>query len=121
MKLVVDMCLPPDLVRDLARSGYDTVHWSEVGDPAADDASIMEWAAVNGRTMITHDLDFGDLLFMSKDQAPSVIIVREKNTAPTHIAGPMIRILKNFEIDLTSGALVIMTTSMARLRRLPLK
>jgi predicted nuclease of predicted toxin-antitoxin system len=121
MRVVVDLGLPPGLVPGLVEAGNEAVHWSQVGDPKALDVSIAQWAKDNGYIILTHDLDFGDLLFASNDHSPSVIIVREKDTATEHILDPVIRVLTQFEQELRSGALIAMTNSMARVRRLPLR
>jgi predicted nuclease of predicted toxin-antitoxin system len=120
MKLVVDMCLPPALVDVLCMAGHDAVHWSQVGDVRALDASIMHWAREQDCWIVTHDLDFGDLLFASKDHAPSVIIIREQDVQVDRIAAPLLRVLEQFYQELQAGALIAMTTHMARVRRLPL-
>ena len=117
----MDMCLPPGLVAGLEDAGHNAVHWSQVGDPKALDVSIAEWAKDNGYVILTHDLDFGDLLFVSNDHAPSVIIVRERDTSVEQLLEPVQRVLTQFEQELRSGALIAMTNSMARVRRLPLK
>lgn len=57
MKLVVDMNLSPDWCSVLQGHGWDTVHWSDVGDPAATDQEIMQWALSESRVVFTHDLD----------------------------------------------------------------
>ncbi len=121
MKLVVDMCLPPALVGSLVQYGYDAIHWSDVGEPTADDTEIMKWARTNAYIVITHDLDFGDLLFMSLDPGPSVIILREKNITPSYILDPLLRILRSLRNELAKGALISMTNTMARVRSLPLR
>ena len=120
MKIVVDMCLPPDLAKGLMEAGHDAVHWSAVGDVQALDITIMQWAQVNGHTVITHDLDFGDLLFASKDPSPSVVIIREQDTHPEILLGPVLRVLEQFAQDLRNGSLIAMNRNMARVRRLPL-
>jgi predicted nuclease of predicted toxin-antitoxin system len=62
MKLLVDMNLSPDWTTVLAQAGWETVHWSAVGNPRADDSEIMSWAKENGSVVFTHDLDFGTTL-----------------------------------------------------------
>ena len=47
MKVLVDMCLPPDLASALVEVGHDALHWSAIGDPKALDLNIMEWAKRN--------------------------------------------------------------------------
>jgi predicted nuclease of predicted toxin-antitoxin system len=73
MKLLIDMNLSPLWVEFLAASGFESIHWSKVGDPAAPDCVIMDYAAANGLVIFTHDLDFGALLADRKSRQPSVI------------------------------------------------
>lgn len=58
LRLVIDMNLSPEWIPLLERAGWSAVHWSAVGDPRADDAIIMDWAAENKHVVFTHDLDF---------------------------------------------------------------
>src|SRR5438105_2170482 len=49
MKLLIDMNLSPLWVEFLARSGFDSIHWSSVGQASAPDTEIMDYATNNGR------------------------------------------------------------------------
>jgi predicted nuclease of predicted toxin-antitoxin system len=62
MRLLLDMNLSPTWGRFLKQEGFEAIHWSSVGDPTAADATIMEWARVEGYVVFTHDLDFSALL-----------------------------------------------------------
>lgn len=46
VQLLVDMNLSVEWVTELANRGWSAVHWSTVGDPRADDATIMAWALI---------------------------------------------------------------------------
>jgi len=120
MKLVIDMCLPPGLAEGLATAGHEAVHWSDVGHVRAMDPDILRWARENGYVVLTHDLDFGDLLFASKESGPSVVIIREQDTSPMVILEPVVRVLDRFGQELQEGALIAMGRHMARVRRLPI-
>ena len=73
MKLLIDMNLSPLWIEFLSASGFESVHWSQIGDPAAPDGVIMDYAAANGFVIFTHDLDFGALLADRRSRRPSVI------------------------------------------------
>lgn len=120
MKVLVDMCLPPLLAEGLVHAGHDAQHWSAVGDPLAMDKDIFAWAAENDHVLITHDLDFVDLLHVSQDSKPSVIVLRVAKTTAPDILPAVLRLLQDHESELLSGILVSMTLTMARFRRLPL-
>ena len=53
MKILVDMNLSPDWVDVLSKDGFETTHWSAIGDPHADDSILMDWARVNGYIVFT--------------------------------------------------------------------
>ena len=79
MKILLGMNLSPQWVRVINQSGWDAVHWSEVGDIHATDANVMAWARENGYVIITHDLDFGMLLALTQAVSPSVVQVRAQD------------------------------------------
>ena len=45
VKLVIDMNLSVQWVDVLAKDGWSAIHWSQIGDPRADDSEIMNWGA----------------------------------------------------------------------------
>jgi predicted nuclease of predicted toxin-antitoxin system len=61
VNLLLDMNLPPSLTMTLRSAGFTAVHWSEIGDPRAADATVLDWARANGHVLVTHYLDFGAL------------------------------------------------------------
>lgn len=71
LQLLVDMNLSPAWTAELAKHGWPAVHWSSVGDPRANDATIMSWARTNGYVVFTHDLDFGTTLALTTPLGPA--------------------------------------------------
>jgi predicted nuclease of predicted toxin-antitoxin system len=118
--LVIDMNLPLEWVAELAGHGWPAVHWSTVGDPRAEDSVIMAWALSEGRTVFTHDLDFGKLLALTHANGPSVLQVRSQNVLPEVIGPMVIAALRQHEAALVSGALVVVDLKKSRVRVLPL-
>lgn len=121
MKLVLDMNLSPDWVTVLQAAGHDAVHWSTAGNIRATDAEIMAWARQNGRTVFTHDLDFGTLLALTRATGPSVIQVRTQDVTPAAIGSIVLASLRQFSGELERGALLVVEESRHRVRILPLK
>ncbi|MGH2611186.1 MAG: DUF5615 family PIN-like protein, partial [Tepidiformaceae bacterium] len=76
MKLLIDMNLSPQWAEFLEKHGFDTIHWSAVGNPRAPDTTIVEWAREHSRVILTHDLDFSRLLALTRASGPSVLQVR---------------------------------------------
>jgi predicted nuclease of predicted toxin-antitoxin system len=120
MKILVDMNLPPDWVEVFTRHGLSAVHWSMVGDPRADDPTLMQWARENEHVVFTHDLDFGTALALTQAESPSVIQVRTQDVTPRHLEAMVIGVLSMYESLLESGALIVLDESKSRVRILPL-
>ncbi|MFZ1692062.1 MAG: DUF5615 family PIN-like protein [Flavobacteriales bacterium] len=121
MKVIVDMCLSPQLALALQQAGHEAEHWASIGPPKASDTAIMEHALESGSIVLTHDLDFGDLLFLTNQSGPSVIIVRGSEMHPEVILEPILHALTSFAHDLERGALIVLARNMARVRELPLR
>ena len=56
----------------------------------------------------------------SKDEIPSVIIFRLKNTSPQFVSRRLLNILQNCSADIKVGAVVIVSDERYRLRHLPI-
>lgn len=120
INLLIDMNLLPDWVPVLNDRGWKAIHWSTVGDPRADDRTVMEWAAKHECTVFTHDLDFGTLLALTHATGPSVLQVRAQDVLPGSLADVVTAALKQHDADLASGALVVIEESRTRARILPI-
>ncbi len=121
MKILLDMNLSPDWVSTLEVHGYEACHWSTVGDPRATDTTIMAYALANDYVVFTHDLDFGTLLATTNAAGPSVIQVRTQDVSPAHLEPLIITALRQFESELTAGALIVVDEVRSRARILPLR
>lgn len=81
MKFLVDMPLSPWLAVWLRGNGHDADHVSTVGLHKAKDHSILEAARQQKRIIITADLDFPQLLAISRTADPGIILSGEGTTA----------------------------------------
>lgn len=120
MKILIDMNLTPNWVEVFQSSGFEAVHWSSVGDPAAKDSTIMKWAVTHGYIVFTNDLDFGTLLAITQANAPSVIQVRSQDVLPTSIKDLVINSLYQFHTELEEGALITIDEARSKARILPI-
>jgi predicted nuclease of predicted toxin-antitoxin system len=85
----------------------------------SDDADIMARAREEGRIVVTHDLDFGDLLPTSGDLLPSVIVLRVRAASPALQAKRLAAVLDKYTLELQQGALVIVSAGRTCVRDLP--
>ena len=121
MKILIDMNLSPRWVETLGEAGFETLHWSQVGDPRAADREILRWALANGCVLLTHDLDFGAILAATSALGPSVLQVRAGNVSPAHLGPLVCQALKEYSPHLESGALISIDEASRRARILPLR
>ena len=120
IKLLINMNLWPQWVMVFERNGWESVHWSTVGNPCATDQVIMQWARKNGYVIFTHDLDFGRLLAITYAEGPSVIQVRTQDVLPDPLGNIIITILQQYSDLLEKGALIVVDENKLRVRILPL-
>lgn len=63
MKFLIDRCTGSRLAEWLRFHGHDVVESREIG-PDPGDRVLLEWAASEGRILITMDKDFGEFIFV---------------------------------------------------------
>ena len=120
MNVLVDMNLSPQWCGVLKEQGFQCVHWSEVGNPGADDAVLMQWALRNEYIVLTQDLDFGAILAATQANAPSVVQIRTQDVLPSAMKTRLLKILRKYEAELSAGTLIIVDENKSRVRILPL-
>jgi len=121
MKILIDMNLSPDWVKVLKAQGWETLHWSSVGDIRATDKVIFDWARENEYVVFTHDLDFGAILAATNADAPSFFQICVQDVFPQAIPKQVIQVFKRYTSTLESGALVTLDENKFRMRILPLR
>jgi len=109
-KLLFDQNLSPRLVRDLVAAFPESLHVRDLGLQRADDASIWDWAALDGYVIVTKDDDFRQRSFLY-GHPPKVLWLRVGNcrtdTVATLLKGNVATI-ERF-IDETDSALMVLT------------
>ena len=120
MKFLIDMNLPISWVKYLAKAGFEAVYWSSLGPTAAPDTEIVAHAKAEVYVIMTRDLDFGVIMFMSRAKKPSVVQIRVEDVRPEIIGELVVSVLRQTERDLREGALLTIEPKRARLRLLPL-
>lgn len=120
MKFLIDMNLSPRWCGILQAEGWDSVHWSQVGNASASDHEVMRRALAQQRIVLTHDLDYGAMLAATQAIAPSVVQVRTQDVRPQTLARLLIPILRRYEKKLVAGALLVVDEAKSRIRLLPL-
>jgi predicted nuclease of predicted toxin-antitoxin system len=91
-----------------------------MGIASAPDYEIMQRALNESRVVLTHDLDYGAMLAATQAAGPSVVQVRTQDVRTQSLAPMLIPLLRNYENELDSGALLIVDEANSRVRLLPL-
>ena len=120
MKFLADMGVSPRVVKELLRKGHDAVHLQEHGLGRMTDPEILQKAREEGRILLTHDLDFGELLAVSGGKLPSVIIFRLKDMRASNVSLHLVNLLKQQNELLEQGAIFSVTERKVRIRMLPI-
>ena len=120
MKLLIDECLRADLASALRSAGFDAVHVTEIGLAGSTDAALMETARSEGRTVVSADTDFGELLARTHQTDPSVILFRRHPHDTASMLRSLTAAIAAIETDLHDGAIAVIGRERLRIRRLPI-
>jgi len=120
MKFLLDQGVPRSTVRHLATAGIAAEHVGDVGLATATDDVILEEARNRNAMVITLDADFHRLLATARATSPSVVRVRIEGLKGDQLADILVRVLSVADAELAVGAVVSVTESRIRIRRLPI-
>jgi predicted nuclease of predicted toxin-antitoxin system len=120
VKLLLNMNVVPQLGQQLEAAGHTCRHASDIGLERAEDPAIIDAARSGGEVIVTHDLDYGNLLAFSGEASPSVIIFRVRNTHPDALVRRIAECWQEIEDPLRRGAIVTVEDAALRIRLLPI-
>ena len=120
MKFLADMGISPRTVSWLKSNGYDAIHLVEQGLEKLPDDEILAKAREEKRIVLTVDLDFAQLLAISQELLPSVVLFRLGNESYEIINQFLAQVLNRFESELEAGVIISVTDKSFRIRRLPI-
>jgi predicted nuclease of predicted toxin-antitoxin system len=119
MKLLLDQGTPRSAATILRRAGFDAVHTGETGLAEAEDSEIIRRASDEDRIVVTLDADFHTHLALTQALKPSVIRIRIEGLRAEEFSGLLQNVLTQCADDLKAGAMISVTNSQIRVRRLP--
>ena len=116
MKFLIDRCAGGRLAHWLRSQGYDTVEARERG-PDPGDRVLLEWAAEEGRILVTIDTDFGELVFVRS--AGHCGLVRLPDVPAARRIELMQEVIERHPEELEAGAIVTVRGGRIRISRAP--
>jgi predicted nuclease of predicted toxin-antitoxin system len=119
MRFLADMGLSLRVVEWLRKRGDDVVHLREHGLQRLADQGVFEKAGAESRVLLTFDLDFGEIVALSRDSRTSVVLFRLRDTRTQNVIARLERVLAESSEALAQGAVVIVEDDRHRVRPLP--
>jgi predicted nuclease of predicted toxin-antitoxin system len=114
LKFLVDRCAGRRLAEWLRAQGHDVAEGRERG-PDPGDRVVLQWAASEGRVLITMDKDFGELLFLQGSSHAGLIRLPDM-PVPARIA-VLERLLRDHASDVEGGAVITVRGERIRVSR----
>ena len=85
MRFLADMGVSTNVVQWLRQDGHDVKHLRDEALHRIPNGDIFAKAISENRVVMTFDLDFGEIIALSKGQKVSVILFRLHNTRTFHL------------------------------------
>src|SRR3569832_312016 len=116
MRFLIDRCAGRLLAEWLRKQGHDVVESRELG-PDPGDRALLEWAAKEGRILITIDTDFGQLIYTEKVAYAGLIRLPDD---PRRVRAPILAdVLMRYEAELKDAAIITVRGGLIRISRGP--
>jgi len=121
MRFLADMGVSTKVVQWLRQNGHDAKHLRDEGLHRIPNGEIFTKAISENRVVMTFDLDFGEIIALSKSQKVSVILFRLHNTRTSFLINRLAAVLSDASDALEKGAVVVVEESRHRVRYLPIR
>ena len=121
MRFLADMGISPRSVAFLRDRGVEAVHLHELGLDRMSDAEVIKKARREGYVVLTHDLDFAELIALSGAELPSVVIFRLRDMRPDNVNRYLEVLVTEHQRALNQGAIFSVSEGRIRVRMLPVE
>ena len=119
MRFVADMCMDVRVASWLNSQGHDATHLRDEGLQRLPNGGVFEKAIAESRVVVTFDLDFGEIIALSKGRKTGVILFRLRNTRTAFVIQRLSDVISACADALTRGAIVIVEDARHRVREFP--
>ncbi len=112
------MGISPRTVAYLRERGHEAVRLDALGMERASDATVVTYAASEGRVVLTCDLDYPEIIALAHAGTPSLIVFRLQDETAENINRLLERFLPEVESQLLARAIVAVEEDRVRVRLL---
>ena len=119
MRFIADMCMDVRVASWLNSQGHDATHLRDEGLQRLPNGGVFEKAIVESRVVVTFDLDFGEIVALSKGRKTGVILFRLRNTRTSFVIQRLSEVISECADALMRGAIVIVEEARHRVREFP--
>lgn len=116
MQFKLDENLPGEIEILLRDSGHDASNVHHEGLQGESDAKIFSASQVEGRILVTLDLDFADIRRYSASTDSGIIVLRAKIQEIEHLTSLFRRLLSHLEHEALRGNLWVVDEAGIRIR-----
>jgi predicted nuclease of predicted toxin-antitoxin system len=120
VQFLADMGISRRTVEWLREKGHDVTHLRDEGLQRLPDPEILDKARLESRILLTIDLDFAQLLAISRSSLPSVVLFRLGNDNYDQINERLNILIADYTEDLQLGAMISVNSKNFRVRKLPI-
>jgi predicted nuclease of predicted toxin-antitoxin system len=85
VRFIADMCMDVRVASWLNSQGHDATHLRDEGLQRLPNGGVFEKAIAESRVVVTFDLDFGEIVALSKGRKTGVILFRLRNTRTSFV------------------------------------
>ena len=117
MKFLSDENIARSVIRDLRNAGFDVKDIKEEKLYGLSDRKIVDLALDEERIIITHDRNFGNLIYDDNIKHKGVLFIRYKNQKPANVSNFLLSVLESEISKKFQGALVIISETQINIIR----
>jgi len=121
MKLKLDENLSRYLKPVLSSLEHDVTTAADEGLLSEPDTTVASVAAGEDRILLTLDLEFADLRKYPPGAHPGIILLRPRSFGPLAVNQFVEQFVRDTDLDLLAGCVVVVDPSRIRIRRPPLQ
>jgi predicted nuclease of predicted toxin-antitoxin system len=99
--------------------GHEAIHLRDQGLQRLPNGAIFDKGIAESRVIVTFDLDFGEIVALSKGRKTGVVLFRLRNTRVSFVIQRLSEVIAECSDALARGAVVIVEETRHRVREFP--